>query len=1326
MPRVFLSYNWLDRTAVIEVARILRELGIETFFDGESLVPGQRWLDSLQSAVADCDAAAIFLGPAGIGRWQMLEMQLALNRHAREPGFSVIPVLLPGHDTKNTPLGFLELLTWVDLTAVRTEDVAKLAAAARGEPQSLRPHADVAASVNPYRGLHAFREEDASFFFGREALADEIVALLATHLFVGVVGGSGTGKSSIVKAGVVPRLRDPIRGLVWAIISIRPGSDPLRALAEGFGPLIAPNVAGTEALAEQVKLSKLFRDANKDALSIAVRFVAEANPGIDRILLFVDQFEELFTLADDEVDRKTFISLMTNAVLSRDVPLYGIATMRSDQYNHITDDPDLGRMFAQSSVNVPAMALSDVRQAMVDPARKLRLSFEAGLPERILADMVGQENALPLLQYLLEQLFIDGHASGVLTHAAYDARGGVKRAIATRASEVYAKMSPAEQVATRALLLRLVRPGQGSLDSKRPAARVDLDALSSAVVDRLADWETRLLVTDTNSIELAHEVLIREWDDFRGWIDAERKDLMLRDSLEAEAARWDALSAAEPARAKTLLLPPGLKLEEGRSLLTRSDGFLSGFDTVRRFVEASTQAEAERFAEQARRLRVERLQRRVALAAAGLFAVVAGGAGWFWYEAQVQTRAAVAAREQERRAGDALRGTAHRAFRTLNAVTELLGDDRTRSVPGIGRIQRDVFAEIVPALDEVRNRQRELFGDAEAGAIEMLKAEASLALINMEILGGMEPIAAAETVLRKLLDAHSRLQAPDSDRRALEEVVYNTGLRVMWRLMEIGRVRAATVVRSEIVKLIDPRADVTANSSFFSARARFLNGLARLARSTGQAPDSASELSSWLGAPLELSDAMGRDAQRALDMEPYSEPAKELAAVAAINRRLDLRRLGRTDDGDESFRNGCLIVEELFRAAPHLPRNAGLKAHCAVTASYGRVEQHVADDALAKAEDALRATLFVSPDSLSTHVDLLAVLARRAVNAQRTNPQHPDASLFGRRALEQLTQALRIDDRLPPMVGSIVDSVRDVSRMEFGDARQRQLLFAQVFDAIASKSDRYTEVADLAEAAALIGAELAKLVHRSDAARALEIRRRSIIYVDRSGLLTRDLSSPNETYDAACGLFSNQSRALAEASRLDEARDALRDMRMRCSAILAAHPWDFYLRQHMIAGARSLGLALHLAARHAEAITELSEASHWGEGDASRALADILRRGLAGTIDVARADALDRLAPQQTMKRFTIPSDFHGVNHPFHVYIRAWPEDYPYLGIEDQVEWLSRFRGGTIPQVVRDSFIKLHRIARESNISFPELAAYAIGQNNRDIAGQQETQTLPR
>src|SRR5262245_8995116 len=239
---VFVSYSRADGRHAAEIDSILRAKGLRSFFDHRNLPPGLPWVRALEQAIGAAKAVIVLIGQGGLGNTQQYERELALVRQTRDRSFPVVPVILP-ETTTDPPFDFLRALTWIDFSHVaRVSDapdvLEHLLAAIHGRevaPEALRE------AICPYRGLDAFREADSAFFFGRGTADDpnspigELVRRVHEHPFVMVVGRSGSGKSSLVYAGLMPALRQE-RERVWNVLSLRPGLEPLRVLAAAFNP----------------------------------------------------------------------------------------------------------------------------------------------------------------------------------------------------------------------------------------------------------------------------------------------------------------------------------------------------------------------------------------------------------------------------------------------------------------------------------------------------------------------------------------------------------------------------------------------------------------------------------------------------------------------------------------------------------------------------------------------------------------------------------------------------------------------------------------------------------------------------------------------------------------------------------------------------------------------------------------------------------------------------------------------------------------------------------------------------------------------------------
>jgi formylglycine-generating enzyme required for sulfatase activity/energy-coupling factor transporter ATP-binding protein EcfA2 len=534
---VFLSYHWRDHAQVEALATRLREQKLTVFLDRWYLTPGQSWPKKLETELARCRAVAVCIGQGEMGPWQQREQYLALERQvaAERQGqtFPVIPVLLPGAEP---PLGFLSQLTWVDFR-VRVDDpilLNTLVHAIHGKPpgpDSQETVRETLSTICPYRGLLYFREEDAPFFFGREAAITQLTSTVQQHNLVAVVGASGSGKSSVVRAGLVPELRKA-RDRVWEVATIVPTDRPVHALAAVLMPFLEPDMSEVTRLRETNQLADDLI-SRKTALRDIVDRVLAKQPGTDRLLLIADQWEELFTLCKEDAARRCFIDNILEATAA--TKLSAVLTLRGDFFGRaITDYRPLSDRVQGAQVNLGPMNREELRLAIEEPAKKVGLTFEAGLIDLILEQVGDEPGHLPLVEFVLRRLWED-RQGGQLHHAAYKAMGGMQGAIAQKAESLFTKLSDEDQRKVQQMFLRLVRPGDGEADTRRRATLEEVGTEEHRLAKELAD--ERLLVTSQRAgggeqtIEVSHEALIRHWDRLRGWVDADRRFLAWQQRL---------------------------------------------------------------------------------------------------------------------------------------------------------------------------------------------------------------------------------------------------------------------------------------------------------------------------------------------------------------------------------------------------------------------------------------------------------------------------------------------------------------------------------------------------------------------------------------------------------------------------------------------------------------------------------------------------------------------------------------------------------------------------------------------------------------------------
>jgi WD40 repeat protein len=391
---------------------------------------------------------------------------------------------------------------------------------------------------NPYKGLRAFDEADAADFFGRADLVDEILGRLGRDDLRGrlvlVVGGSGTGKSSVVRAGLLPRVRqgDVPESRQWFVTTMVPGSSPFKELAES---LLHVAVADTTGLAEQLA-------ANEGGIDRVIRRLV---PGDGQLLLVIDQFEELFTLASEQ-DQRAFLDGVMHAVSAADGRLRVVATLRADFYDRPLAVQGFGAAVNEATVTVAAMSPAELEAAIVEPLDRVGGQVERALVAELVSAVVDQPAALPSLQFALYEL-AERSPGKCLTMAAYRELGGVDGAIASRAELLYRALDDADRAAVRQMFERLVVVGSEGEPTRRRAARTELSGLIAdpsmdAVIDRWA--RARLLTLDRHpqtrvpTVELAHEALLREWPRLRDWIAENREAIVVLGHLREAASSW--------------------------------------------------------------------------------------------------------------------------------------------------------------------------------------------------------------------------------------------------------------------------------------------------------------------------------------------------------------------------------------------------------------------------------------------------------------------------------------------------------------------------------------------------------------------------------------------------------------------------------------------------------------------------------------------------------------------------------------------------------------------------------------------------------------------
>jgi WD40 repeat protein len=565
---VFLSHSSTDKHIVAALAAALRERGLKPWLDAEQVVPGVPFQSQLAEGLAGSRCFAVFVGQEDVGSWVYEELDAAMARAAGDRSFRVFLVLLPTAPKHFEPTDlhhFISQRTWVDLRSVeRTERRADLLArSVRGEPLGFVDHSvDATASTCPYVGLRPFDVGDSPWFFGRDPDTQRMVEKLRRSPFLAVLGPSGSGKSSAVRAGLVPALAAGrlIAGSErWTIRVLRPSVAPLEVLA-----------AHVSRLRPDMSVSQILGDLATD--DVALKLLTAGREDAETVVWVVDQAEELFTLCDSSEQRRAFAANLLHASHIGGTARV-VFTLRSDFYARFAELKALSARIASNQHVVTDLDSEQFERVVTEPATLAGLSLEAGLVDRIVNDVHDQAGALPLLQHALRELW-EHRRGSELTHEAYSQIGGVEGALSNRADEVLAALDAAgDGVVVRRLMVELTRLGEGAEYTKQPVVLNELEAPAyplerlHRVAGALAD--ARLVTTDIDDrasgrdddvadreeyvtsasghgigpatatrVELAHEALIRSWPALQAWLDESRDDLRARQHIRDAARAW--------------------------------------------------------------------------------------------------------------------------------------------------------------------------------------------------------------------------------------------------------------------------------------------------------------------------------------------------------------------------------------------------------------------------------------------------------------------------------------------------------------------------------------------------------------------------------------------------------------------------------------------------------------------------------------------------------------------------------------------------------------------------------------------------------------------
>ena len=591
MRRWFLSYHSPDEALAerLKTAIEKKDPSSRVFFAPTHLRAGGSWSAQLAQEIEDANAFILLIGESGIGNWQVPEYDEALDKWAKSPSeFPIILDLLEGQPAPG--LQFLRRLHWIispdpasEKTVARLFDAVPLDASNPGELWRY---------TSPYRGLEAMEEKDSDYFFGRKRETIEVLSALAGapgRLPI-LIGNSGVGKSSLAKAGVLAALKrqawpEDTRApnawpaafqdsRQWCFLSLKPGTDPLKALVEAFLDTWQFAATDPERVKHQNGWIELLRDGKATLLDLIEatqrRRLERDQPKPPVFFLYVDQGEELYVRAEEH-QRRRFSELLAQAL--PDPRLRAMMSLRSDFLGHLQNDEAL--FAARQQIDVPPLREVELREIVSRPAQLLAARFETEalvdiITRRTAQDSIKDVGALPLLSYTLDDMWTKmvkrGDGTLRLPAESFELSG----VLVDRADTFLAAHPGTEETLRRVLTLRLATVRDDGEPTRRRAARTEFSDQEWRLVSDLADYPNRLLVTVTSetgetSAEVAHEAIFRRWDKLREWIAAEREFLAWRSGLEAERRAWE----ATPEASKDDALLMGAALTQAHSWLTK-------------------------------------------------------------------------------------------------------------------------------------------------------------------------------------------------------------------------------------------------------------------------------------------------------------------------------------------------------------------------------------------------------------------------------------------------------------------------------------------------------------------------------------------------------------------------------------------------------------------------------------------------------------------------------------------------------------------------------------------------------------------------------------
>lgn len=1154
----------------------------------------------------------------------------------------------------------------------------------------------------PYKGLLTYTLSDAGLFFGRDkAIAELLQRLQRDHLTV-LQAESGAGKSSLLQAGVSPQL-------------IRAGHLPIKLRPYNISP---------SSKLKQAFLPDLNQTPQLRETSLR-EFLHQVNAVLGQsttLYVLLDQFEEFFTLIPDDSERTAFVNDLADCLEDDTLNVRWLLALRSEFFGDLANFRPRIRNPFNNDYRLNRLTLAEAKSVIVEPATHQGISFESALVEQLLVDLKGPDNEVspPQIQLvcsalhhvLVEKRAADSGLSSSITQQMYEEEGRAEGILRGHLNRVLSRTLPTkpERELARQLLLALVSSDRRRIRRTRSNLAALLanyivgiqsldDLLAQLVESRLMNVENDEETNET-SYELAHDYLLNE--------------IEIDPDVQAQKAAQELLNQEVKSfkRFNTLLTKDRYDIinsqreflildKESENLLNQTQNFLEKEAREKEERQQQELEQAQKLAEaQTKQAQIEahnsqRLRRFTFGLGATLIVALISMLGAF-----VQTWQAFSARN---RADETLVDMSE----LMSEATGLIGGERADSIVGFSSLQRELF--------ELFLRYQELV-DADGNSTEITTSlqrarnHFHIGRLSQKIGDSTrinDEFRLAFDGLKTIAEAHS---APGDVPAELLILINEVAVYYAWHRMDYGEIAEAEIILDSARTFADDYAG-DQSAELIHSFALLENAFSRLFDEKNEDEKSLESLVT----AVKLS-------KRATSLDSESLLMRGQLALHLRNLSWTSESLMPKEEADSYREEGCAIA----RAGDQLPNSGTIFLGVIVSCLYSESFQGNDNERLERLLEArakLNPVINLAPENVDFKL-LRAWVTTRLMDVEKFQDNQKAADKYFRAALADWLDVVGDGETLPLSLNQLSEVYLDLKNhlglLDFSDetdgrfsAEEKERIFGEVVAAIDKTNDVFGDVPKIA----LIGAdsltnlakfqkELSAPVRLDNVSKAIERFRKARIVDD-----TTDYS---ERYAWVCDAYETRLSINYDDGNVDSVMSDFEAIRDTCLPIFDEYSFDFYLHSEIRVAHVKTGKLLFDKGRYTEAQPILEYASEWGNKESSELLARMYKEGLGVQANTSRAESLEALATKQSMKKFTVPATFGTVEAPFHVYVYQKPTDYPYKGIDAQVEWLERNRGGTISADVVDSFRKLHALSIENNVSFPELAAYAVGNQNRE------------